>query len=194
MACNANIIGTMGLAAVGHANPGGAAPVIHAGSDAGGPAAPARPFSLTLRNVSRRQQMVVEAPITGLLALVLTVSLLVTPDLQVRGTGTSLPFLYGCPLFSLTGIPCLLCGMTRSFLAMGGFDVGRAFVFHPLGPVLYILTVASAVVTAALFASRKRLSFSVNRELRRRLILAGTLVLLLAWAAKIIIWRRTGLI
>ncbi len=41
----------------------------------------------------------------------------------------------GCVFYHLTGIPCLGCGLTRSYLAAMRFDFGEAFRMHPLWPV-----------------------------------------------------------
>ena len=156
-----------------------------------------------LHGVSLREQLTAEIPILGLLVIVMAVSLLVTPDLRLRGTGLSLdysvagigsPLSYGCPLYALTGIPCLLCGLTRSFLAMGGLDVRGAFVFHPLGPFLYGLAAASAVATASMVMARKRPVLRLGSESKRRLVAAGAAVLVLAWFVKLIVWHGAGLI
>ncbi len=42
----------------------------------------------------------------------------------------------GCPLFSWVGVPCPLCGMTRSFRAMLCGDWLGALYFHAFGPWL----------------------------------------------------------
>ena len=84
--------------------------------------------------------------------------------------------------------------MTRSFLALGGLDIRQAFIFHPLGPVLYAsLIVLSAVLLASL-ATGRRLGVSVTRPFRRQLIAWGSFIVVAAWVAKIVIWRQTGLL
>lgn len=42
-----------------------------------------------------------------------------------------------CMMRAATGIPCPGCGLTRSFCAIAKGEVGRAFHFHLLGPVLF---------------------------------------------------------
>lgn len=37
-----------------------------------------------------------------------------------------------CPLLTLTGIRCPLCGGTRCFKALAGFDFAKAFYYNPL--------------------------------------------------------------
>lgn len=57
-----------------------------------------------------------------------------------------------CPSRALFDAECPLCGMTRSFAALGDGRVGDAFAFHPAGPLLaaaMVMFVAAAVVVAA---------------------------------------------
>ena len=42
-----------------------------------------------------------------------------------------------CPFRRLTGLPCMGCGMTRSFCALAKGEVGRSIAFHPLGPIFF---------------------------------------------------------
>jgi len=43
-----------------------------------------------------------------------------------------------CPFRHLTGLPCPLCGMTRSVLCFFQGDWHAAFLWHPLGPSIGI--------------------------------------------------------
>ncbi|MHB9112671.1 MAG: DUF2752 domain-containing protein [Thermoleophilia bacterium] len=145
-------------------------------------------------SVSWQQLAVVELPLLALLFLVFSISALVSPDFELRASGVSVPLLYTCPFFALTGIPCLFCGMTRSFLAMGGLDVGQSLSYHPLGPALFILFAGLAVALAVSVVSRRRIRVSIGSALRRRLVTGGAALLLAAWLVKVVIWRQTGLI
>jgi hypothetical protein len=53
-----------------------------------------------------------------------------------------------CVLRRLTGLPCLTCGITRSFRAIGQGDVAAALEFHPLGPLLWATFLALMVRSA----------------------------------------------
>ncbi len=182
MACNPNNIGRINLDLLSRAMP--RAQVRTMGKNS----------RFSFHQVSWRTLAMAELPMLALLTLVFAVSALVSPDFELKLTGWSLSPLSACPLFFLTGVPCLLCGMTRSFLAMGSLDVGQAFIFHPLGPIIFVLLAVLAVFLVASVASRRRISFSINPGLRRQLIVWGTLVVLAAWVVKVIVWNKTGLI
>jgi uncharacterized protein DUF2752 len=61
--------------------------------------------------------------------------------------GVVLPFLPGhaglpCPLRTLTGVPCPLCGMTTSVEATLHGHPGSAFAANPAGPALVLCAAA----------------------------------------------------
>lgn len=150
--------------------------------------------SLSLRAVSLSALAVVEIPLLAVIVTVLVISLLITPETTLRGTGIDLPIPEASPWFLLTGIPCLFCGLTRSFLAMGGLDIGQAFVFHPLGPFLYTMMLTAGILLAFSIGSRRRLDITISSALSSHLIRGSVIVLILAWALKIYIWRWAGLL
>lgn len=47
-----------------------------------------------------------------------------------------------CPLRETTGVPCPMCGMTRSVTAALRGDLGASLRFHPLGILLVVLAVS----------------------------------------------------
>ncbi|MCB9642149.1 MAG: DUF2752 domain-containing protein [Myxococcales bacterium] len=49
-------------------------------------------------------------------------------------TGTRSPLV--CPSMTLLGVPCPICGMTRSFRSMVRGDLAMAFHYHLFGPLL----------------------------------------------------------
>lgn len=57
--------------------------------------------------------------------------------LALRAQGVPL-LLPGCPLRSLTGIPCPTCFLTRSALATLHGDLGEALELHLFGPPLVV--------------------------------------------------------
>ncbi|MDT2738768.1 DUF2752 domain-containing protein [Enterococcus canintestini] len=44
-----------------------------------------------------------------------------------------------CPLRAITGVPCPMCGMTRSFIHLAHGDISGAFSYHPLFWVIILL-------------------------------------------------------
>jgi Protein of unknown function (DUF2752) len=60
------------------------------------------------------------------------------------GHGLWLP----CPLRTLTGIPCPLCGMTTAATGLASGDLGRALAANPLVLLLAGFTLVMAVVMA----------------------------------------------
>ena len=58
-----------------------------------------------------------------------------------------------CPLRTLTGVPCPLCGMTTSVVATLHLDLGAALAANPAGPLL----VLAALLVLALPIRRLRL-------------------------------------
>lgn len=63
----------------------------------------------------------------------------------VAATWSVLPHVPLCPLYATTGIPCPLCGATRSVVALLRGDVGSSLAFSPVGVVVVALVVASLV-------------------------------------------------
>lgn len=53
-----------------------------------------------------------------------------------------------CVWRRITTLDCPGCGLTRSFCAMSQVQIKQAFVFHPVGPLLYLAMVWIVVSTA----------------------------------------------
>ncbi|MFA5787399.1 MAG: DUF2752 domain-containing protein [Actinomycetota bacterium] len=65
---------------------------------------------------------------------------------------TSLPVRWPfsmCPLRAVTGIPCPLCGLTTSFVALSHGRFHQAFAANPLGPLLYAGSLMGLIVWIA---------------------------------------------
>jgi hypothetical protein len=50
-----------------------------------------------------------------------------------------------CPLRTLTGIPCPLCGMTRACVAAAHGHLGASLAFNPAGVLLMVAAVVALV-------------------------------------------------
>jgi hypothetical protein len=46
-----------------------------------------------------------------------------------------------CPFYTLTGLPCPLCGLTRAFVFLGHGQLRESLHWHPIGWLLYTLFV-----------------------------------------------------
>ena len=90
---------------------------------------------------------------------------------------------YHCPFHSITGIPCLTCGMTRSFRHVVHGRFFEAFDLNPLGAMFCIFTILFVVYafTVLIFhIPRPRLQLEIPvRHLVLRFGLPG--ILLLNW-------------
>lgn len=155
-----------------------------------------RKMNLSLKEASWQSLFSLEIPLLAVLMMVLSISLLTTPDSVSRPGIFNISYssFIVCPFLELSGLPCLFCGMTRSFMSMGGLDIGQAFTFHPLGPAFYLLTVLAALGLALSLAFKKRFVFSLNPAIWKALIGATAAGVLLAWPLKVYIWHKTGLL
>lgn len=153
-----------------------------------------RSVHLISRGVKTGALATVEIPMLALIGLILSVSVLVSPERLIRGADLEIPFLFVCPFFALTDAPCLFCGMTRSFMAMGGLDIRQAFIYHPLGPIMFVSMLGTGAVLGWSVIGGRQLRLSVDAEMRKVLIRAGAVILIGAWVLKVVIWRQTGLL
>lgn len=151
-------------------------------------------MGLSLRKVSWRAALAVEFPVLVFLAVVLYLSVALTPALKLNVYGHAFPLVSLSWFHDITGIPDLFCGMTRSFVALGHLNLKQALVFHPLGPALYILWIGVTAVLSVAFITRRRFIFSVDRDLKRRIIMAVFGLLTVAWVVKLIVWSQVGLL
>ena len=90
---------------------------------------------------------------------------------------------YHCPFPSITGIPCLTCGMTRSFRHVVHGRFFEAFSLNPLGAMFCIFTILFVVYAFTVLVfhiPRPRLQLEIPvRHLVLRFGLPG--ILLLNW-------------
>lgn len=92
-----------------------------------------------------------------------------------------------CGFKNLTGLPCPGCGLTHSFCALGKGNVGDAFAFNLLGPIVFVLLLL--VWARAVGVLRGRIGFVqwIDRSLERfRLVKTVTLAFLVFGVARIV--------
>jgi len=65
---------------------------------------------------------------------------LVVGCVGLAALGMVLPFspIPPCPLLTITGVPCPLCGMTRSARALMRFDLASSLHYQPFGVLAFI--------------------------------------------------------
>jgi hypothetical protein len=128
----------------------------------------------------RRRRLSREAELLGAGTIIL-MGAFIYPSLE-NLVGSIMP---GCLFHRITGLPCLLCGMTRSLVATAHGHLGEAFRMHLLGPpfFLVVLTV-TALLTAEYALSRRILPRPSERTWKY--IAWGALGLLTAvWVARL---------
>ena len=62
-----------------------------------------------------------------------------------------------CGFKNLTGLPCPGCGLTHSFCALTQGDIGGAFTFNLLGPLLYLALIALWIRSICVMLDRTEL-------------------------------------
>jgi len=88
----------------------------------------------------------------GNLVAPLTLLLARLAPLPKHGRIAGMPSL--CLFHLLTGHPCPGCGFTRSVVCCAHFRWSDAVLYHPLGPLLYLILVIWSVVGLARIARR----------------------------------------
>jgi hypothetical protein len=96
-----------------------------------------------------------------------------------------------CVLRHLTGLPCMTCGMTRSFCAISRGRVVEALEHHPLGPVVYVALAAAMLRSGWMAATGRRRLDRVARMLVFS-IPALALAALALWAVRLGILLTSG--
>jgi hypothetical protein len=90
-----------------------------------------------------------------------------------------------CPFLTLTGHPCPFCGGTRSFAYMWQGNLGRSAALYPLGPLLFVATVAAILVLVAGVLTERTIQWRLAPAVRRGLFIAGCVPLAVSWSLKL---------
>ncbi len=88
-----------------------------------------------------------------------------------------------CPLLYGTGIPCPLCGLTRSLTSLLKGNYLGAFWYHPLGPVVWGGATVFAGGSLSLLCFQRKISLQMSRRARSKL---ATLLILILWGSNIL--------
>ncbi len=57
--------------------------------------------------------------------------------------------IFACPLKTYTGVPCLTCGMTRSFVLLVHLEIAQAFLMNPVVFLTIVLLLLWGIYTLA---------------------------------------------
>jgi Protein of unknown function (DUF2752) len=77
------------------------------------------------------------------------------------------------------------CGLTRTFAWMWRGDLGRAVAVYPLGPLVFVATVALAVYAVVALLSGRAVHVNLSPAILRLVIWVGLVALGLNWIAKL---------
>lgn len=92
-----------------------------------------------------------------------------------------------CLFRRVTGAPCPGCGMTRSFCALGHGQWRAALGYHPLGPALYAVMLATWLGAVLKRLGRDGLYFALNR-----LTLPILIAMLAVWVYTLAVFFSRG--
>ncbi len=88
--------------------------------------------------IPAHERLIAAVIAAGCLGVLVTAALL-APSAEGHGTHEQLG-LPPCGFLSITGEPCMTCGMTTSFTHAANADFGKSFVTQPMGTVGVIAT------------------------------------------------------
>lgn len=69
----------------------------------------------------------------------------------------------GCPLLTLTGIPCPFCGMGRVFSCITDFYIAQTFYHNPSGLVFYLVSGIVLVYVTFLALKNQKIVFKNDK-------------------------------
>ncbi len=121
-----------------------------------------------------------EAPFLVLASLVITGSLLL-PTLKSHHLWFSIP----CVFKTVTHLPCLACGLTRSFVFTAHGNLASAFRMHLLGPILFAATCGAVVYLGASLLTGYRVRYTLSSRSRRIANWSVLGIFLLCWGIKL---------
>lgn len=82
--------------------------------------------------------------------------------------------------------PDPFCGGTRTFAWMWRGELGHAVAVYPLGPLLFVATIAAVLYAVGVLVSGRALRISPSRTMVRRGLVLGIVALGLNWTAKLV--------
>jgi len=95
----------------------------------------------------------------------------------------NIPTINGCPLLTLTNVPCPFCGMGRSFSSLTDFKIARSFYYNPMGFIFYLITGSLFVIVLVLSIFNRKI---VLKKQAKELWYLPVLFILLMWVLNIL--------
>jgi hypothetical protein len=92
-----------------------------------------------------------------------------------------------CPFYYLTGHPCPFCGGTRSFAYMWQGDFSDAVRLYPLGPVLFVGTLAGVAVLAVGIVTGRTWTPNLSSRQWKLLTFGVVTTIAISWALKVFV-------
>lgn len=94
----------------------------------------------------------------------------------------------GCLFHRVTGLPCLLCGMTRSLAATAHGRITEAFRLHLLGPPLFVLVLFTTCALLAEKALGRPILPRPGKNAWKRLSWITLVLLTAAWVTRLAVF------
>jgi hypothetical protein len=133
---------------------------------------------------SRRSMLGREVPFFVLASAVVAAAFLL-PTLKSHHMWLNIP----CVFHAATGLPCLACGLTRSYVFTAHGNLYSAFNMHLLGPLLFIGTVGMAVYLGSSVVFGYRIRYRLSRRSRRIAFWSVLGIFLICWAIKLLFMK-----
>ena len=118
-------------------------------------------------------------PSTSFFALLLIASALL--PLPRNNAIAGMPSL--CAFHHFTGLPCPGCGLTRAWVSMAHGHFAEAFIWHPLGPILFTSALFYTFWSAWIALARP--PFPLPMKLQTRVIMGAAAVMLIFWVLRL---------
>ena len=137
-----------------------------------------------VEKADKQARLMKEGPLLVLCASVLALSFVI-PTLKSRHLWLSAP----CIFYTVTRIPCPMCGMTRSFIFTAHGNLSAAFNMHLLGPLIFFLVALCGLYLATSLVSGYRVRYELTRGTRRAIFWSVLGVFLACWVVKLVFMR-----
>lgn len=127
-----------------------------------------------------------EGALLALASIVLGLSF-ASSALKSRGLWVGIP----CVFNKLTHLPCLTCGLTRSFAQTAHGNISGALEYHLLGPALFFLVFALAAYLLVALCTGRRLRFHLAPRMRKAASWSVLAVFVVSWVLKVSFMKVT---